>query len=62
MKDSDSHVLMSMVSGDAVEKLKTMTEEEVIDKCLAALRKIFPNQVGSWLVWEGCRNGRMRLE
>ena len=46
VKDGDSHVLMSMVSGDAVEKMKSMTEEEVVDKCLEVLRKIFPDKVG----------------
>nr|XP_054755577.1 lysine-specific histone demethylase 2-like [Lytechinus pictus] len=43
-ENTESNVLMSIISGDAVEKLKTMTEEEVMEKCLSCLKKLFPKQ------------------
>ncbi|XP_030830284.1 lysine-specific histone demethylase 1B [Strongylocentrotus purpuratus] len=42
--NKESNVLMSIISGDAVQKLKEMTEKEVMEKCLSCLKKLFPKQ------------------
>ncbi|PIK55285.1 putative lysine-specific histone demethylase 1B [Apostichopus japonicus] len=37
-------ILMSVISGEAAEEMKSMTTEDIISKCMTYLRGLFPNQ------------------
>ncbi|XP_022088783.1 lysine-specific histone demethylase 1B-like [Acanthaster planci] len=40
----DCHVLMTVLSGDAVEKTKDLTDEQIIADCMTCLRGLFPEE------------------
>ena len=41
---TDRHILMTTVSGPALELYRELNEEQVIDKCMIVLRSLFPDQ------------------
>ncbi|XP_071959369.1 lysine-specific histone demethylase 2-like [Antedon mediterranea] len=40
----NEHVLMTVVSGEAVQLVQSKTDQEVIDECLRCLRNMFPDE------------------
>eukprot|EP00112_Aurelia_sp_Birch-Aquarium-sp1_P011993 Seg2517.4 transcript_id=Seg2517.4/GoldUCD/mRNA.D3Y31 product="Lysine-specific histone demethylase 1B" protein_id=Seg2517.4/GoldUCD/D3Y31 len=44
VSNKSNYVLMALLAGDAIKDIKGISDQEVIDRCLSNLKKMFPDQ------------------
>ena len=43
----ETHALVALIVGDAVNRVKTLSDSEILECCLEKLRNMFPDEVSS---------------
>ena len=45
LQSKDHNVLMTVISGDAVEEMKSLSDDQIVEKCIECIKGLFPGQV-----------------